>query len=425
MTVSERTGGKVKELVTTYVYRFTKDMVKINGEYVSGSNLKMRNLAFKYRIYPNEEQTRYLAQHFGCARFVWNQLLAGNLEEQEAVDEDGKTFKFKSIKKGSASLKRLGTGLTSLKNQYEWLREIGSTPLTQVLRNMIHAFQNFFRERKKSNKEQGIPKFKSRSNHQSIRYCGYNSNFRINKSGIQLQKFPEPIPVVWTRDIPEGSKINNCTISKTPCGKYFVSIAFEGDIQLKQKSGDGTVGLDMGLESFVTTSDGTKYQHPKPLGKLARKLARAQRIQCRRKKASINRDKARIAVARIHSKIADVRKDFIHKLSIKLIRENQTISIENLNIKGMMKNKRLAKAIADVSWSEFKRQLLYKAEWYGRRIFSVGQWFPSSKTCSGCGYVASQMPLGKRKWQCHECGMNHDRDENAARNISTAGLAGC
>ena len=357
-----------------------------------------QNKSFKYRIYPSITQKQLLAQTFGCVRYVWNNLLDWRSKEY--------TLNGAKINYNKTSAK-----LTEIKQTTEWLNDVSSVALQQALRNQDLAFSNFFAKRAK------YPTFKKKSNNQSFRLA--NSAYRLKDGKLYIAKCNEPINVKFSRPL-EGTP-SSITISKDCADRYFVSFNSEVEIKSLPKV-DKTVGIDLGLTDFVITSDGEKIKPLKALIKHQTKLAKLQKRLSKKTKGSNNRNKARIKVAKIHAKIADSRKDFLHKLSTKLINENQVISIEDLNISGLMRNHKLAKAIADASWSEFVRQLEYKAEWYGRTITKVSPWYPSSQICSSCGAITGKKPLNIRKWDC-ACGAHHDRDINAAKNIHTAGLA--
>lgn len=361
----------------------------------------MINVSHKYRAYPNNEQAKLLARTFGCVRVVWNQIL----------DWRSKEYTQNKTKIGFvASSKRL----TEIKKSHEfaWLREVSSVALQQSLRNQDVAFSNFFAKRG------GYPKFKHKHGHQSIRLVG--GGFRVKGGRLYIAKSDVPLDISLSRPLPEV--VTSITVSKDRAGRYFV--AFQGEKDTKHLPNlDGSIGLDMGLESFLTTSNGEKIAPQKVYRKTEAKLGRYQRMMARKVKGSNNRNKARIKVARIHARIADTRKDFLHKLSTKIVRENQTITVESLNVAGMLKNHNLAKSISDASWSEFLRQLKYKADWYGRTLVELSQWFPSSQICSACGHRDGKKALSVRQWECSACGTIHDRDTNAACNINTAGLA--
>jgi putative transposase len=238
---------------------------------------------------------------------------------------------------------------------------------------------------------------------------------------ITLAKMSEPLDIHWSRSLPDGANPSSVTISKDCANRYFVSILVEEDIAHLPPT-EHTIGADLGLKSFVVLSDGEVIGNPKFFVKDEKKLAKAQRRHAKKKKGSKNRNKARLKVARIHARIADRRRDFSHKLSTRLIRENQTICVESLAVKNMVKNHKLANAISDVGWSEFVSQLEYKAAWYGRTVVKIDRWYPSSKRCFDCGHILDSLPLDVRMWTCPKCGVIHDRDINAAQNIAAVGL---
>jgi putative transposase len=309
----------------------------------------------------------------------------------------------------------LSAAITALKKEEgtTWLREVSSVPLQQALRHLDTAYQNFIARRA------DYPVFKKKHKEQGATYT--NNAFTWDGHHLTLAKQKEPLPIVWSRFLPEGVQPSSVTITRDQSGRYFISILVEegiGTLPMTEK----VVGVDLGLKSFLITSDGETLANPKYYARDEKKLARAQRQHARKKKGSKNRNKARLKVARWHARIADTRRDFQHKASTQLIRENQVVCLETLNVKGMLKNHTLAKAIADVGWSEFVRQLEYKAAWYGRTIVKIDRWYPSSKTCSACQYVLEELTLDIRSWACPNCGTCHDRDINAAKNILAVGL---
>jgi len=344
-----------------------------------------------------------LAQTFGCVRVVYNQMLRLRNEAWEQRQE------------------RMGyhdtsAALTLLKKQpeYAWLNAVSSVPLQQALRHLQTAFGNFFAKRGR------YPQFKRKGSHQSAEYTA--SAFRWDGQALKLAKMDAPLDIRWSRQIPQGAKVTTVTVSKDAVGRYFVSLLCDDVVSAKPKVAE-KIGIDLGLTHFATLSDGEKIPAPNAFRKHEKKLAKLQRKLARKKKGSKNRTKARLKVAKLHAKIADIRKDFIHKLSTRLVHENQVIAIETLAVSNMKKNRKLAKSISDAGWAEFVRQLEYKARWYGRELVKIDRWYPSSKRCSDCGYTAEKMPLSVRQWTCPNCGANHDRDVNAARNILAAGLA--
>jgi putative transposase len=359
--------------------------------------------AYQYRIYPTDEQKKNLAQTFGCARFVYNWAL--RLRSDAYYQEQ------KRLSYGDTSAL-----LTQLKGQpeYAWLNEVASVPLRQSLRHLDRAFRNFFAGRT------SYPAFKKRHGPQAASYVG--TAFKWDGRQLTLAKMDVPLDIVWSRPLPKGCTPTTVTITKDTANRYFVSILVEEDIKPLAVV-NRQIGLDLGLKSMVMLSTGEQVGNPKYFAKDEKKLARAQRRLAKKQKGSKNRAKARLSVARLHAKIADRRRDYQHKLSTRIIRENQTICIESLQVKHMVKNHALAKAISDVGWGEFVRQLEYKAAWYGRMLVKIDKWYPSSKRCSHCGHVLASLDLSTRFWLCPQCHSFHDRDINAAKNVLAAGLA--
>ncbi len=358
--------------------------------------------AYKYRIYPTAEQVHILARTFGCCRYVYNWALR---QRTDAYYKDGERLYYE------ATAQRL----TSLKKQADhvWLNDISSVPLQQSLRHLDTAFRNFFEGRAQ------YPKFHKKHGEQAATYA--STAFKWDGTSLTLAKMSEPLTIVLSRPLPKGAKPSTVTVSKDCANRYFVSILLEEDIKPLPVV-NKQVGLDLGLKSMVVTSDGYTYGNPKFFAKDEKKLAQAQRRQTRKKKGSKNRAKARHKVAKIHAKIADRRRDYQHKLSTQIIRENQIVCVESLQVKNMVQNHSLAKAISDVGWGEFVRQLEYKAKWYGRTLVRIDKFYPSSKRCFDCGHVLDTLSLDVRVWTCPECGVIHDRDINAAKNIHAAGL---
>lgn len=357
--------------------------------------------AYKFRLYPTPEQAEQLAKTFGCARFVFNHFLR--------VRTDG-FFKDKERIGYNETAKRL----TALKQQPEtvWLNEVSNVVLQQSLRNLDTAFANFFQKRAK------YPSFKSKHGPQSARYT--TSGFRIKAGELWLAKMSAPLDMRWSRRV--KGEVSSVTVSKDAAGRYFASLLSTEEVEtLPVVSKE--IGIDLGLKSALITSDGRAHPNPKFYAKAQERLTRAQRSLSRKKKGSKNRAKARVKVARIHAKVADSRRDWSHKLTTQLIRENQVVSAESLAVKNLVRNRSLAKAIHDVGWSEIVRQLDYKAKWYGRTFVQIDRFYPSSKRCSSCGHTLAALPLATRAWQCPECGAQHDRDINAAINIREAGMA--
>ena len=295
--------------------------------------------------------------------------------------------------------------------EFSWLKEVGSHSLGITLKNLEIAYNNFFKKRAK------FPKFKKKSCHQS--YNIDNLTLYIKNGKLYIPKIKDGVKIIEHRPL-EG-KILNGTISKTADEKYFIAITVEKEIdQLSVET--NKIGLDLGIKDFVTISDGTKISNPHFKKKEVKKLKKLQIALSRKKKDSRRREKCRIKLARKHSKIVNKKNDFLHKLSSKLINENQVICLEDLNVKGMVKNHKLAESISECSWFEFVRQLEYKGRWYGRTVVKIDRFFPSSKTCSNCGFIKESLNLSERKWTCPKCEINHDRDLNAAKNILKQGL---
>src|SRR5438876_1981781 len=363
----------------------------------------MTKRAYKYRFYPTPQQAHNLACTFGCCRFVYNWALS--------------TSKVSYFQHGvKLSHNSLSQAMTALKKEEGtvWLSEVSSVPLQQALRHLKSAFTNFFEGRAQ------YPVFKKKHGVQSATYT--ENAFTLCGTQLTLAKQREPLDIVWSRPLPEGCKPSSVTITKDKAGRYFVSILVEEEIAPLAPT-QKAIGLDLGLKSFLITSDGKTISNPKYYARDEKKLAKAQRRHAKKKKGSKNREKARKKVAKLHARIADTRRDFQHQVSTKLIRENQVICVETLNVKGMLQNHGLAKAISDVGWGGFVRQLEYKATWYGRTLIKIDRWYPSSKTCSACGHVLESLTLDVREWACPVCGMCHDRDINAACNILTEGLS--
>jgi len=359
--------------------------------------------AYKYRIYPDEEQRELFLKHFGACRFIYN----WSLEQKIKVYEIDKT---------TLSCYDLNDMLPDLKQEFKWLKEVNAQSLQQTNKNLDSAFKRFFREKK------GFPKFKSRKNPVQSFNIPQNCKVDFDNNRVKLPK------IGWIKTKLSRSFdgiLKTATVSMTTTGKFFISILVEDGKEIPEKepfSYDTTIGIDVGISNFATMSDGTKIDNPKLLRNSIQRLNVLQKRMSKTKKGSKNRDKARQKVALQYEKIANQRKDFLHKLTTSLVRDNQAIAVETLNVVGMMKNHHLAQAIGDASWSEFFRQLDYKSEWYGKTLLRIGRFEPSSKICNVCGSINHDLKLSDREWTCAVCGTLHDRDVNASINIKKFAL---
>lgn len=346
-----------------------------------------------------DSQKELLKKHFGCTRFIYNHFLK---EKQNHYLNNGKTLNYNQCAGSIISLK---------KGDYQWLKEVNSQVLQQSLKNLETAYGNFFRKKSK------FPSFKKKSNHQSFRVPQHIS---LKDNKIHIPKFKDGIPITLHRKI--QGEIKSVTISKTPTDKYFASILCE----VHKKSKDNTeksIGIDLGVTDFIVTSDGEKIKNPKFSHSLKKKLSKAQKHLSRKTKGSNRYKRQRKKVAKIHEKITNSRRDFQHKLSMRLISEYDMISLESLTVKNMVRNHKMAYSISDSSWGSFVSMLEYKAQWYGKRMAKIDRWYPSSKTCHKCDYIIDKLPLSVRCWKCPRCSQEHDRDINAAINIHRQGLA--
>lgn len=339
----------------------------------------------------------------GCTRLVYNRALAARTE---GWYKDQKRI-------GYAETSSL---LTEWKKTEElgFLSEVSCVPLQQCLRHLATAYSNFFEGRAK------YPNFKKKRNGGSAEFT--KSAFKFQDGQIYLAKCSQALPIRWSRMLPDGVEPSTVTVKLSPSGRWSVSIRVDVEIEMLPSS-ENQVGIDLGITSLLALSTGEKIANPKGYKAKYRKLSRVQKALSRKQKGSNNRHKARLKVARVHQSITDAKKDFLHKLTTRLVRENQTIAVEDLAVKNMLKNRKLALAISDASWGELIGQLEYKCDWYGRTLVKIDRWFPSSKRCGNCGHIVSKLPLNIREWYCPNCGTHHDRDINAAKNILAAGLA--
>ena len=358
--------------------------------------------AYRYRFYPTPAQEAVLARTFGCARYVYNWALR--------VRTDAYSQRQERLGYHEAS-----AALTALKQQPEtaWLNEVSSVPLQQALRHLDHAFRNFFESRAR------YPSFDKKHGRQAATYASSTFRWDAQTRALTLAKMDAPLDIHWSR--PFTGMPTTVTISKDTAGRYFVAFLTEEAIAPLSVV-KTMVGVDRGLKDLAVLSTGEKVANPHHLRRSACKLAHAQRHLARKQKGSKNRAKARLKVARVHARIADQRLDGLHKLTTRLIRENQTVCVESLAVKNLVRNRPLAKAISDVGWGELVRQLEYKAEWYGRTLVKIDRWYPSSKHCRACGHLLDSLDLATRQWTCPACGVGHDRDINAAQNILAVGL---
>ena len=363
--------------------------------------------AYKYRIYPTEEQKVLFAKTFGCCRFVYNWAL--NLKI-EAYKLEKKSVAYKEVQNRMVN---------ELKKENEWLTEVNSQALLNSIRNLDTAYKNFFRD----THAVGFPRFKSRKNRQSFQ-CPQHCSVDFGKGTVSIPKAKD-IPAVLHRRF-KGT-VKTVTVSMTPSGKYFASVLVDTAIQelpVSPIQSDTALGIDLGIKSLAVCSDGRTFDNPKNLQHSLDRLALLQKRLSRKQKGSANRNKARIRVARLQEHIANCRKDNLHKITHVLTHDSQvrTLCMENLNVKGMQSNHHLAQAVGDASFGMFLTMLEYKCRWYGVNLVKIDRFAPSSKTCGQCGYVYKGLKLSERSWTCPECGTHHDRDFNAACNIKEFGL---
>lgn len=355
------------------------------------------NLAYRYELDPNKKQRTLLAKHAGAARFAYNWGLSRRIALYEQEKKSANAI---------AQHKELNV---LKKTDFPWMYEVSKCAPQEALRNLDNAFRNFFRGLK-ARKKVGFPKFKKK---------GHNDSFRLTGS-IHVTERHVQLPRLGAIRLKEVSAVEGRILSATvrrEADRWFVSLAVELERETPQLVDGPPVGIDVGLTTFATLSTDEKIDAPKPLAKALRRLRRLSRRLSRKQKGSQNRKKAQIRLARLYRRIRNIRRDFLHKFTTGLAKTKSVIIVEDLNVKGMMRNRKLARHIADAAWSEMKRQLSYKTVWYGSRLELVDRWYPSSKLCSACGHKMDKMPLSVRTWACPECGTVHDRDENASKNL--------
>ncbi|PGM52097.1 IS200/IS605 family element RNA-guided endonuclease TnpB [Bacillus sp. AFS053548] len=368
------------------------------------------NKAYKFRIYPTKEQATLIAKTIGCSRFVFNHFLG---QWNDTYKETGKGLTYNSC----------SAELTKLKKELVWLKEVDSIALQSSLKNLADSYSRFFK------KQNNAPRFKSKKNRVQS-YTTKETNGNIAVVGNKM-KLPKLGLVRFAKSREVHGRVLNATVRRTPSGKYFVSILVEVDV-LPLVKAESSIGIDIGITDFAIFSDGSKIDNNKFTAKMEKKLKREQRKLSRRalhaKKNGINLldaknyQKQKRKVARLHERVLNQRDDFLNKLSTEIIKNHDLICIETLNTKGMLRNRKLAKSISDVSWSAFVTKLEYKATWYGKTIMKVSNWFPSSQICSDCGHQDGKKPLEIREWTCPFCHEHHDRDINASKNILAEGL---
>lgn len=361
--------------------------------------------SYEFRIYPNARQRGLIEQTFGCCRWVYNRCLE---DRERAYALTGR----------SPSRFQQDKMLPGLKAELPWLKGADSHALQQAVADLDRAYKNFFRRCRKGGAP-GFPRFKSKRDARQ----SYRTNFGISVVDRRHVKLPKLGRVKARVSRPVEGRILSATVKRVPSGKYYVSLCCTGCPAPEAPAPTaGVMGVDAGVRDVAVCSNGERLANPGNLKRAEARLKREQRRLSRKKKGSSNRVKQRIKVARAHERVANRRKDMLHKFTASIVRESQAVAVEDLNVKGMMANRRLAKAVGDASMSEMIRQLGYKCAWHGRGFVKVGRFYPSSKTCSACGHVLAELPLSARSWECPVCGAEHDRDLNAARNIAAEGL---
>ena len=363
--------------------------------------IKTINKTYRFRIYPNASQKELLAKHFGCTRFVYNYFLN---QRQEQYKEEGESDNYYAQAKALTELKK--------KEETAWLKEVNSQTLQFALRNLETAYTNFFQKRAK------FPNYHSKKGKNTFTVPQFAT---IENSKLWLPKFKSGITIRLHREI--KGKMGKVSLTKTPTGKYFVSVFTTEEYNTPIEHTGKSVGVDLGLKDLLITSDGEVFKNNRYTKRYERKLAKAQKHLSRKKKGSSEYENQRLKVARLHEKISNSRADYLHKCSISLVRRYDTICIEDLNVKGMERNHHLAKSVTDASWGSFVSMLTYKAQWNNKKVVKIDRFFPSSQTCNVCGYINKQTKdLSVREWECPVCHTHHNRDVNAAINILRFGL---
>ena len=362
---------------------------------------------YRYRIYPTHGQQLALAKLFGCVRVVWNDALAFCITQYKAGEKKPK----------NAELQKQFITQAKKTREREWLSEVSNIPLQQSLNDLEQAYQNFFKSCKGQRKGKlvNLPRFKKRRAKQTARFR--QGGFKVGQDEVILAKIGK-LKIVWSRPLP--AEPSSVTIIKDAAGRYFASFVVEIASDVLPKN-DNSIGLDLGIKTFATFDDGQKIDAPKPLKEKINRLRRLSKNLSRKTRGSNRYERARKRKAKLQAKLKDTRTDFLHKLSTQIIRDNQTIVLEDLNVAGMVKNRKLSRAISDLGWRQFRTYLEGKAQKYGREFRVISRWKPTSQVCSECGFRGGKLALSIREWTCLNCGATHDRDVNAARNIKIAG----